>query len=193
MNLKKLSKKEKVLGQNKMKRKGLGKSQGQGYFNILNTDPAIHSMSAKGIKQKTVMNPVPKKPKIKPILNVSFLRYVTGFPESDKWYVVRITDKEEVYYLEKYDDGTDKYILSIRRAFPRHKQGAGTNTSKDLEWVVDVTVNNYSGINYPYGHFKKKSQAIVFLKELAKEIKESKKPKFITEEIEHEKVRRLYL
>jgi hypothetical protein len=35
-----------------VKRKGLGKNLGKGYKNILNTDPAIHSMSARGVKQK---------------------------------------------------------------------------------------------------------------------------------------------
>jgi hypothetical protein len=47
------------------KRKNLGKGLGKGYKNILNTDPAIHSMSAKGIKQKKSMNQMPKKEPVK--------------------------------------------------------------------------------------------------------------------------------
>jgi hypothetical protein len=44
-----------------MKRKGLGKGRGKGYKNIINQDPAVHSMSARGIKQNSQMNPIPKK------------------------------------------------------------------------------------------------------------------------------------
>jgi hypothetical protein len=45
-----------------MKRKGLGKGLGKGYKNIIpNYDSRVHSLSAKGIKQKSKKNPVPKK------------------------------------------------------------------------------------------------------------------------------------
>jgi hypothetical protein len=44
-----------------MKRKNLGKGLGKGYKNILNTDPVVHSMSARGIKQKQKLKQIPKK------------------------------------------------------------------------------------------------------------------------------------
>ena len=46
-----------------MKRKGLGKNKGKGYYNILPIDSHIHSLSAKGVK--TRINPLTKNPYVK--------------------------------------------------------------------------------------------------------------------------------
>lgn len=42
-----------------VKRKGLGKGLGKGYKNIVMKDPMVHSLSAKGIKQKVDLFPLP--------------------------------------------------------------------------------------------------------------------------------------
>ena len=42
-----------------MKRKGLGLGKGKGYLNILMTDSAVHSLSARGICQKSALVEVP--------------------------------------------------------------------------------------------------------------------------------------
>ena len=44
-----------------VKRKSLGKGMGKGYKNLINSDPKVHSDSARGLKQTTGMNPVPKR------------------------------------------------------------------------------------------------------------------------------------
>jgi hypothetical protein len=85
-----------------MKRKNLGKGLGKGYKNILNTDSAIHSMSARGVKQKQVGNPVPSKSKIKPNLYRVYSSYGDE-GNADRREDMRILahDMEEVLdYLE---------------------------------------------------------------------------------------------
>jgi hypothetical protein len=84
-----------------MKRKNLGKGFGKGYLNILNTDPAIHSMSAKGIKQKKMMNPVPKKSKMPSISQIKDMEFVIDYPTDS--FGGSNTGDAELYYDEKND------------------------------------------------------------------------------------------
>jgi hypothetical protein len=81
-----------------MKRKGLGIGLGKGYKNIIpNYDSNIHSLSAKGVKQHTFINPIPKKQVDKFIKKIpigdkiDYLKNIGLFREE---YLKEITEKE---------------------------------------------------------------------------------------------------
>jgi len=71
-----------------MKRQGLGKGQGQGYYNILPIDSHIHSLSARGVKQKVDYSGavVPKVGAIIPAFpNMKWKHYEPTDYDGDIW------------------------------------------------------------------------------------------------------------
>lgn len=76
-------------------RKGLGKGLGQGYKNITPPDPAVHSLSARGVKQQQSLKPMTQNKKMMPKGNLTIM---------DKWKELPKDWKKDVADLEKEID-----------------------------------------------------------------------------------------
>jgi hypothetical protein len=95
-----------------MKRKNLGKGLGKGYRNILNTDPQVHSLSARGVKTKKSIDYTKAViPKIKLAEDLS--------PEEYKGYELTFHKKkimDEDYIGVKSPELTDKEFLTVGKS-----------------------------------------------------------------------------
>ena len=73
-----------------------------------------------------------------------------------------------------FDNQGVEHEISLRRTFPRQKQGAGGNTKADLEWVVNYTENHYNNSYMPYLHTKNKKRALNYLRTISSMISRKK-------------------
>lgn len=99
------------------KRRGLGKGLGKGYKNITPPDPAIHSMSAKGIKQKGMVAPISvkrfKPHKIEPTMSEYQKEAYTFLNDTQTEFKAKYV-KHDLYFPDDKEP-RDIYQITLKR------------------------------------------------------------------------------